>query len=75
MSQEDKPQSSSSGKEKKEVVNEKVGITEDVVVVLRKVDELLDKAKEQEKQVETLESERKKDEEELKEIKRKYNIT
>ena len=75
MSQEDKPKSSSSGKEKKEVVNEKVGITEDVVVVLRKVDELLDKAKEQEKQVETLESERKKDEEELKEIKRKYNIT
>jgi hypothetical protein len=73
MNQEDKPQSS--GKEKKIEVNERLSINEDVTVVLRKVDELLDKAKEHEKRVEMLESEREKDEEALKEIKRRYNIT
>jgi hypothetical protein len=75
MSQEDKPQSSSD-KEKKVVnVSERVSITEDVVAVLKRVDQLLDKAKEREKEVEILEEERKKDEEALKQIRRRYNIS
>jgi predicted nucleic acid-binding Zn-ribbon protein len=73
MNQEDKDQSSVD-KEKKKVVTDGVSIKEDVVVVLKRVDQLLDKAKEREKEVETLEQERKKDEEALKEIRRRYNI-
>ena len=74
MNQEDKPQSSSH-KEKKEEVTEGMSVREDVAVVLKRVDELLDKAKEYEDRVKIRESEIKKDEESIKEIKRRYNIT
>jgi hypothetical protein len=75
MNEEDKSQSSTDKKEIKQVVNDKVTISETVYVKLEKAKELLNKAKEHEKRAEVLESERKKDEEDLNKIRRKYNIT
>lgn len=75
MNEEDKSQSSTDKKEIKQVVNDKVTISETVYVKLEKAKELLNKAKEHEKRAEVFESERKKDEEDLNKIRRKYNIT
>jgi hypothetical protein len=81
MVQEDKSQSSSEKKKTAEV-SDKVTISESVYVRLERVDKLQEEAKklqeearEFKKRAELLESEVKKDEESLKEIKRKYNIT
>lgn len=73
MNQEDKSYSSSD-KEKNKQVNERVSVSEEVTFKLERVKELLKEADEREKRVEVLESQRKKDEESLKEIKRRYNI-
>ena len=76
MKEEDKLQPSADKEENKQVVvNDQVTISETVFVKLEKAKELLNKAKEHEKRAEVLESERKKDEEDLKAIRRKYNIT
>lgn len=75
MNQEDKPQPTSDKEKNKQVVNDKVTISETVYVKLEKAKELLNKAKEHEKRAEVLESEIKKDEEDLNKIRRKYNIT
>jgi hypothetical protein len=81
MDPEGQPQPSSD-KEKTKQVNEPVSISESVSFKLERVEQLQKEAqgfqKEAEefrKQAEMLESQRKKDEESLKEIKRKYNIT
>lgn len=55
-------------------MNERVSVSEEVTFKLERVKELLKEADEREKRVEVLESQRKKDEESLKEIKRRYNI-
>jgi len=49
-------------------------LAEDITTVLKRVDQLMDKAKESEKQLRILEQKRKKDEEALKEIRRRYNL-
>jgi hypothetical protein len=55
-------------------VNEGVSVSEEVTFKLERVKELLNKAKEHEKRAEMLAYQIKKDEESLKEIKRKLKI-
>jgi hypothetical protein len=73
MSEEDQPQSTSD-KEKAKQVNEQVSINESITVKLERVEKLLKEAEERQKKVEVLESQRKEQEESLKEIKRKLKM-